>query len=300
MQHENWLDLQFFSGEGAAPGNGGAAGVSSADAGQSAGAKADDAGQRPEARPQERRPWDEVKGEYKNEFDAEVQSIVTQRLRREQERTRQLAERETALAPLLELLAERYGLDAEAPDYERLAERLRTDGGPSDTRGDETISSPAEQEPKSAESREPTAQPQTEQARESQLAALRRQAGEHFDELRQQAERFAGKIPDFDLMRELEDDAFAEMTRPGSGVSVEQAYYALHPEFRAREAESVAKRAAEAVSASVRAGAARPAENGTQAASIGKLSYREMSRADREALKKRIYEAGQRGEHLSP
>ena len=157
------------------------------------------------------------------------------------------------------------------------------------------------EEPESAESRETTAQPQTERARETQLAAAyRRQAGEHFDELRQQAERFAGKIPGFDLMRELENDAFAEMTRPGSGISVEQAYYALHPEFRQREAESVARRAAEAVSASVRAGAARPAENGTQAASIGKLSYRDMSRADREALKKRIYEAGQRGERLSP
>ncbi|HAJ66335.1 MAG TPA: hypothetical protein DCM61_07175 [Clostridiales bacterium] len=99
-------------------------------------------------------------------------------------------------------------------------------------------------------------------------------------------------------MRELESDAFAELTRPGSKVSLEQAYFALHPELRLREAEAVARRTAEAVSAAVSAGAARPHENGAQAASLGSMSHRDMSKGQRQELRRRIYAAGARGGHL--
>lgn len=131
-------------------------------------------------------------------------------------------------------------------------------------------------------------------------AALRREkAIEHFRGLCRQAGELSEKLPDFDLMAELQSDAFAAITRPGSPVTLEQAYYALHPELRAREAEEAARRAAEAVSAAVRSGAARPKENGAQSPSLGAPSYRSMSREQREALKRRIYAAGAQGGHLS-
>ena len=130
-------------------------------------------------------------------------------------------------------------------------------------------------------------------------AALRREkALEHFRGLLAQAGELAARVPDFDLMRELQSDAFAEITRPGSSVTLEQAFYALHPELRAREAEEAARKAAEAVSAAVRSGAARPKENGAQSASLGAPSYRSMSKDQREALKRRIYAAGAQGDHL--
>jgi hypothetical protein len=112
------------------------------------------------------------------------------------------------------------------------------------------------------------------------------------------ADELRRRVPDFDLMRELENDAFAELTRPGSKVSLEQAYFALHPELRLREAEAVARRTAEAVSAAVSAGAARPHENGAQAASLGSVSHRDMSKGQRQELRRRIYAAGARGDHL--
>lgn len=129
--------------------------------------------------------------------------------------------------------------------------------------------------------------------------ALRRaQAAEHFQGLLAQAGALADRLPDFDLMAELESDAFASLTRPGSAVSVEQAYYALHPELRARETEEAARKAAEAVSAAVRSGAARPRENGSQGATLGGINHRGMSKAQREELRRRIYAAGAQGGHL--
>ena len=134
---------------------------------------------------------------------------------------------------------------------------------------------------------------------ERQKSALRRAGAiEHFRALCAQAGELSAKLPDFDLMAELRNDAFAEITRPGSSVTLEQAFYALHPEFRARETEEAAQRAAEAVSAAVRSGAARPRENGAQSASLGAPSHRSMSKGQREALKRRIYAAGAMGEHL--
>lgn len=130
-------------------------------------------------------------------------------------------------------------------------------------------------------------------------AAMRRsEAASHFSSLVGAADELRRRVPDFDLMRELESDAFAELTRPGSKVSLEQAYFALHPELRLREAEAVARRTAEAVSAAVSASAARPHENGAQAASLGSMSHRDMSKGQRQELRRRIYAAGARGGHL--
>lgn len=135
--------------------------------------------------------------------------------------------------------------------------------------------------------------------RRALAAALRRsEAASHFSSLVGAADELRRRVPDFDLMRELESDAFAELTRPGSKVSLEQAYFALHPELRLREAEAVARRTAEAVSAAVSAGAARPHENGAQAASLGSMSHRDMSKGQRQELRRRIYAAGARGGHL--
>lgn len=131
------------------------------------------------------------------------------------------------------------------------------------------------------------------------VAALRRrEAAEHFRTLCTAAEELQQRVPGFDLMGEMRSDAFAQLTRPGSQVSLEQAYYAVHPDFRLREAEAVARRTAEAVSAAVRAGAARPRENGAQAASLGTSGHRSMTKEQRQALRRRIYAAGAQGAHL--
>lgn len=335
MLNKIWL---FFAPEGASGGEG-AAGVTSADAGQSTGDISADAGQsfesrleqlgvpkdkirkgaykgktvpaaaKPAAQEQtetpsgdaDRKPWDEVKGSYKSEFDAEVQNIVQARVKKEQERSQQYADRESKLAPLVDFFTSKYGLDPENLDVDALVQKFREDSSLSEERAMETGTSAEVAHKLDLVEQEEKRQEREKKAREQQLAAAfqRQQVNDHFDGLQKQAQELAAKIPGFNLMNEINaNPAFAEMTRPGSPVTVEQAYYATHPEFRQAEVQSVAKKAVEGVAASVRAGQSRPAENGAQAASVGKVSYRSMSKADREALKQRIYAAGARGEHL--
>lgn len=334
MRDNYWLDLQFFA-EGASAGDGGATGVTSADAGQSTGETTGDAGQnfesrleqlgvpkgkirkgaykgnapapakaaepvQPESGDADRKPWEEIKSSYKGEFDAEVQNIVQARVKKEQERSQQFADRESKLAPLIDFFSAKYGLDPGNLDVDALVQKFREDSSLSEERALDTGTSAEVAHKLDLMEQEEKRQERAKKEREQQLAAAfqRQQVGEHFDALQQQAQELTKKIPGFDLQKELENKAFVEMTRPGSPVTVEQAYYALHPEFRQAEAQSVARKATEAVASSVRAGQSRPAENGAQAASVGQINYKSMSKEQREALKKRIYAAGARGEHL--
>lgn len=118
----------------------------------------------------------------------------------------------------------------------------------------------------------------------------------HLETLLEEAELLRQTLPDFDLLRELEDPGFLRLTAPHSGVSLADAYYARH---RGEIGERAARQSLEAFSRSLRSGAARPRENhgGQSAAQLG-LDPRAMSRQEREALKKRIREAGAQGRKL--
>ena len=335
MLKKNWL---FFAPEGASGGEG-ATGVTSPDAGESTGVTSDAAGQsfesrleelgvpkdkirkgayknagkfqkaQPEVAPEQtdvqsgdadRKPWDEVRAEYKADFDTEVQNIVQARVKREQERAQQYAERESALAPIVDFFANRYGLDTENLNLDELMTKFKEDNSLSQSKAMEMGTSEEVAHKLELAEIEEKRQAREKRAREQQLseAFKRQQWDNHIAGLREQGEELKKKIPSFDFDTEIKDSRFRLMTDPYNKVSVEQAYYALHPEFRQAEAQSVAQKATQAVASSVRAGQARPAENGTQAATVSKVSYRNMPKADREALKQRIRAAGQRGEHL--
>lgn len=337
MLMKNWL---FYSPDGAAGGDGAATGATPADAGQeSSGVSFADAGQTPESRLEQlgvpkdkirkgaykgtraaapamkteepeaevpesgaadRKSWEEIKADYKADLDAEVQNIVKARVKKEQERVQQYADREKQFAPLIDFFSARYGLDPDNLDVDTFIQKFREDSSLSEERAMETGTSAEIAHKLDLVEQEERRMEREKKAREQELAAAfqRQQVDEHFQELMRQGEELARKIPGFDIRAELGNQAFVEMTRPGSTVTVEQAYYALHPEFRQAEAESIAKRATEGVAAAVRAGQSRPAENGAQAASVGKMSYANMSKEQREALKSRIRAAGARGEYL--
>ena len=116
------------------------------------------------------------------------------------------------------------------------------------------------------------------------------------DSLKQQAETMKQNFPDFDLARELENREFLKLTAPHTGLSLEEAYYALH--YR-ELAESLTKAASLSAARSVGSGAARPRElKGGQAALSSSGDPRQMSRQEREELKKRIYQASALGKKL--
>ncbi len=254
----------------------------------------------PESGAADRKTWDEVKAEYKADLDAEVQNIVKARVRKEQERSQQYEQTLKTLAPIIDFFTSDYGLDPENLDADALVQHFREDSRLSEKRAMEMGTTDEVAHKLNLAELEEKRKEREAKERQKQLDAVfkRQQVGEHLQNLQAQAAELAKKVPGFDLAKELENSAFAVFTAPGSEITVEQAYYALHPEYRQAEVESVAKKTAESIAASVRAGQSRPAENGAQAASVGTVSYRNMSREQREALKKRILDAGARGEHL--
>ena len=98
-------------------------------------------------------------------------------------------------------------------------------------------------------------------------------------------------FPNFDLMAELKNPAFARMTAPNVGISVEDAYYAVHRnEIQTAAMQVTAQKTAQKISNSIQAGSRRPNENGTtgQAPSVTTFDYQRASKEQREALKRRI------------
>ena len=121
----------------------------------------------------------------------------------------------------------------------------------------------------------------------------------HIQGLQQQAEELRQSFPDFDLRDALGDPVFLQLTAPGTGISVADAYYALHRQ----EIQAASTRAAtEKVVSAIQAGARRPREAGVGGQSPGELQFRyeNASKEQREAFKKELRKAWGRGETVYP
>ena len=158
---------------------------------------------------------------------------------------------------------EGYGLDPENPDYDALATALMTASAPKEEASVDIAS--------------------------------------HYESLVNQAAALQQAYPGFQLEKAMEDPAFLRLTAPG-GVSVAQAFFALHHDEIQKATLSVAaSHAASALSRSIGSGH-RPPENGTthQAGSVLTTNYRAATPAQRQALKDSIRAAAARGEKLYP
>ncbi len=329
----------FAEGEGAAPGGGeGAdAGVSTADAGQktleelgvpaehrekwakSRAARAlpaaeetregegepeavdGDAG-RPEdklgtrrtlpARRDERMSWEEIlkDPQYRQAFDSQVQGIVRQRLAK----STRMQETFQKLQPALEFLATKYKIPTENLDYEALGAAIQAD--------DSIVQNYAEERGTSLETARADLKDRLELERlrrENRISLDRQTLDAHILRLRQQAEEVRQFSPDFDLDREIAENAvFARMTSPQIGMSVADAYFACHrKEILAERDRAQAQQALVAVANTVRANRERPPENGTGLPGAVELrSYRQMPQAERDRFKEELRKRWARGE----
>ena len=122
---------------------------------------------------------------------------------------------------------------------------------------------------------------------------------EHIRGLEAQAAAMAADFPGFSLEQELQDPVFLQLTAPGTGISVADAYYALH---RQQIQEAAAKQAREQVVSAIQSGARRPLEAGTDSQSPSTLSFRydNATKEQREAFKKELRRAWGRGETVYP
>lgn len=236
--------------------------------------------------------WDEV---LKNEeFNREIQKIVQARLR-----TSKVAEENLQkLAPALELLARQHGQDVENLDYEALANAISNDNQFYEDKAFELGITVEEAKQKDQQERS-----NARQQRQEEQTLEQQRFQRHIKGLQQQGEAMKTVFPNFNLMEELKNPAFARMTAPNVGISVADAYYAVHRnEIQFASMQAATQQAMQQAANAVQAGQNRPAENGTsaQAPSVTTFNYRNASREQRDALKKRIYEAQARGEKIYP
>lgn len=331
------LNLQLFAGEGAsgAGGEGGAegaeTGVTGADAGHQrlrelgvpehklrnrARGKSTAAGvatpvQRQETAPQEQAAAAEAKTEEPKkddgpkkpsfdelmkdpEYNKRMQETIQARLKG----SKQAQETLDKLIPALDVLAGKYNLDRDNLDYEALAKAISEDNGFYEDRAVEMGVTPDTARRMDLFEREQRRAHQAQERTMQQQAAM-----QHLQNLHQQGEKLKEQFPGFDLQRELQNPVFSRMTSPSGGVSVEDAYFAVHrAEIQEAGMRAATEMAAKKMSAAIQAGARRPAENGTssQAPSATHFNYRNASPEQREALKQEIRRAAARGEKVYP
>lgn len=239
-----------------------------------------------------RMTWDEIMADP--EYNREMQNVVSQRLKK----SRGAEEQMTKLQPVIELLTAKYGLDAENLNIDDLVTAVNND--------DQYYEDRALEMGVSVETAKRIDQASREQARkekEEQQTLEQQKIQQHIQKLEQQGEAMKKVFPSFDLKKELQNPAFARMTAPSVGISVEDAYYAVHRnEIQTRSMQATAQKTVQNISNSIQAGRNRPTENGVsgQAPSVTTFDYRNASREQREALKQRIRNAAARGEKLYP
>ena len=236
--------------------------------------------------------WDELMKDP--DYNRHMQETVQSRLR-----TAKAAEENLGkLAPAVELLARKYGMDVKNMDYEALAKAVSDD--------DAYYEEMALEKGVSLETVKRIDQQERQDAREKQMqqeTLEQQKIQRHIESLEQQANALKSTFPDIDLRKELQNPAFVRMTSPNVGISVEDAYYAVHrKEIMAAGMQVTAQRTAEQISNAIQSGSRRPDENRTsgQSPSVTTFDYSKASKAQREALKQQIYAAKARGEKLYP
>jgi hypothetical protein len=239
-----------------------------------------------------RMSWDEIMKDP--EYNKAMQAVVRSRLKSEKSAEENLAK----LTPAMELLAMKYGLDPDNLDYDALNKAVNTDRQYYEDKALEMgVSVETAMKVDNAE-RDSKRQKAIEQK-----TLQEQMIQQHFVKLEQQGEALKKVFPNFDLRTELQNPVFARMTAPGVGLSVEDAYYAIHRnEIQTAAMQITAQKTAEKISNAIQSGSRRPDESGasSQAPSVSTFDYRKASREQREDLKKKIREAAANGKKLYP
>lgn len=127
-----------------------------------------------------------------------------------------------------------------------------------------------------------------------QAGIIEQVAARHQAKMKVEADELRKEFPDFNLEREMENPRFAAMVAPSGGFSVADAYYALH---RKEIREQVAQQVQQALSRSIQSGRQIPAENGSRGKAstpVGEKLYSQMTKAEREIYKAELQRRSQR------
>lgn len=343
MLQDKWLYLQLFAGEGAASSgtgegsavaDGAETGVNAADAArqrllelgvpagklrkranytpkQTEEAAVDaqtpkdaqegrqDAAAQPAEEPQKdpveqtkRLTWDEIMADP--EYNKQMQETMRARLKKANAAEENLGK----LMPALEVIARRYDMDPAKLDYAALSDAVNQDA---ELFEKEAIKRGLDEQ--TAMKLDRYERDEARRKKEESQTLERQKMQQHFQKLIQQGEALKKTFPKFDLRTEMQNPVFARMTHPNVGLSVEDAYYAVHrTEIQAAAMEATAKQTAQQISNAIRSGSQRPDENGTssRAPSVTTFDYRAASPKQREAFKKHIRDEAAQGRKVYP
>lgn len=297
-----YINLQLFA-EGSGTGDGGASGATGeAAAPQTKGVKnpladvkygiqqdaQDTAVQGTEAveAPDRNAEFDKlIKGEYKDLYDANVQDIVQKRLKG----TKETVDKYNALAPTLEILANKYGVDVN--DINALNTAIEDDD--------------AYFEEEALEKGITVQQLKDIRKIEKENADLKRQMAEQnaqqnasklYASWMKQADATKSVYPSFDLQAEMQNPRFVDLLK--SNVDVRTAYEVLHKdEIIPAAMQFTAQKVEQKLTNKIIANGARPTENGinSQSAAQVKSDVSQLSKADRAEIARRVA----RGEKIS-
>jgi hypothetical protein len=225
-----------------------------------------------------------IKGEYKDLYDARVQNTIQQRLKGQKE----TVDKYNALAPTLEILAKKYGVDASDP--KALNKAIEEDDSYFEEEAlEKGISVEQLKEIKKIERENATLRQQMEEQNR------RDNANRFYKQMMEQAESVKAVYPSFDLRAEMQNPRFVDLLR--NNVDVRTAYEVLHKDDIIPAAmQFAAKTAEQKLTNNIIANGARPTENGnaSQGATVVKSDVSQLSKADRQEIIRRV----QRGEKI--
>ena len=225
--------------------------------------------------------WEELKrGEFAESYGRDVQAAIRDRFKNQADVSAQL----NALEPMLQVLRERAGVESNEDlihhvmDDDSLYEEAASEAG---------MTVPAYRQFMQMKEERDAAEAQRE---ESLRDAMLQQ---HFAGLQQQAEAMKKIYPNFDLNAELQNEKFFRMTSPEGGLSVEDAFFAIHHKELAPQMMAYGmERAKEQMGQTIQAQRKRPAEGAMrqqgQLAGQVKLDPRQLTKQERAEIKRQV------------
>ena len=226
-----------------------------------------------------------IKGEYKDLYDQRVQDTVQKRLKGSKENEAKL----TALTPTLEMLAKKYGVDAN--DIAALTKAIEED--------DSYYEEEALERGMSVEELKKIRKMEKENAelkKQMEEQNRRENANKLYNTWMDQEQQTKAVYPDFSLRNEMQNPKFVELLR--SNIDVKTAFEVIHKdEILPAAMQYTAKQVQQKISNNIMANGARPVENGnsSQGAAQTKSDVSKLTNADRAEVNRRVL----RGEKIT-
>ncbi len=225
-----------------------------------------------------------IKGKYKDQFGKKTKGIVQERLKG----TKASLERLEALTPVLEIIAQKHGVDP--ANVKALYDAVQAD--------DSNFEKEALEKGMSVEHLKALKQVQRERdslKRQNEMTQREEYRARQYAEWMRQGAALAEIYPNFNLETETQNPKFMSLLR--NNVDVRTAYEVTHhDEVMVGAMQYASQKAKEQVANDVIANGARPSENGAsaQASAATGVDVSKLSRAELFEYQKKV----SRGEHV--